>query len=368
MLIRLVLLLALWAPATALAQACTSAPEVCNQILSAKQDNDAGAPKDALDHLRKAQETAGIDTQWVVYLLGQKATAYSQSGNSEQSLAAIASALEFRPNDVWLLLQSCRLHAASSFLAKAQRDCARVRTLMRRTKDKDLQAVQMAHLVHAEAQLALIMRYPDLALEKLESLDGSGIPLRFIDDLRASALSMLGDHAAAKQALDRVLALATDEPEASRAALYQRRGFEQIALGTVDAGLVDLETAVATAREVDDTVPDRDSALAQYLYGLCAVHLQREAAEAALEWCGALSETETGQTSHVFLDAYGLAQMRNGLYEAAAETFAKALDLVPRSTQSYRHLQQSVRLAQDSGLPLVLDDYVDDRVRLLQPN
>ncbi len=366
MLMRLALVLAVGLAPAAMAQECTSEQQVCDQIKSAKRANDAGAPTAALKHLRIAQNSIDIDTQWLVYLLGQKAAAYAQKGNQEQSLAAIASALEFRPNDIWLLLQSCRQHGAADFLAKAQRDCARVRTLLRRMKDPETRAVALPYLVLAEAQLALYMRFPDVALKKIDELDSEAMPARFTDDLRAAALSMTGDHMGASEALDRVLTQAADEPAATRAQLYHRRGFERFAIGAFASGLQDLEIAAKTARQIPSDAPNRDRDLARYLYGLCAVHLRRNDAAAAQHWCGALSETEIANENHIFLDAVGLAQLRNGQYAEAAENFAEALRLFPRSAQSYRHLQQSVTGAQKAGMTLELEDYVDDSVRLLQ--
>ncbi|MBK0328189.1 hypothetical protein I5535_12915 [Rhodobacteraceae bacterium F11138] len=356
--------------------------ELCEIIIEAKQANGAGDTDRALALLEEAKNHPATVGKTAAMVLGQKATAHALREETEQSLAALQSALNFTPNDIWLLLRSCQDHAASDYLPKAQRDCARARNLLRRVRNDERQYV-LAYVNYSEAQLALAMDQPQIALERLDTIRETTpgkIADRYLDELRASALIAQGNSPAAIDVLSMVLQSNPSMGAAERAGLLYQRGLERLSGKTQAAGITDLReaielsrqdeaaamtTAETTKRQIDLFKVERaQQRTAEYAYTLCAVHLRTGKVQAALQDCEALAATQPGQQNHVYLDAWGLAQLEGGRPAAAAQSFASALKKSPRSSIAYGHLNRAVGAAQEQGQALDLNTLVPPEARL----
>ncbi|MFD3191386.1 hypothetical protein ACFMPD_14070 [Sedimentitalea sp. HM32M-2] len=356
--------------------------DLCALIMQAKTANGAGDTDKALALLKQARDHPATVGKTAALVLGQKATAHALRGETEQALAALQSALQFTPNDIWLLMRSCQDHAAADYLPKAQRDCARARNLLRRVRKEDRPLV-LAYVNYSEAQLALAMEQPQITLDRLQTIESQmpgRIAARYLNQLRASALIAQGDSAGAVQALTDVLASEQAIGLSEQASLHYLRGLERIAIAANEAGLADIRQAIALSRSAEqeagtraaqtrsvadqNTLQRATSRTAEYTYTLCAIHLRSGDVMAALRDCEALSETAPGQQNHVYLDAWGLAQLEGGRAAEAARTFSDALEKAPRSSISYGHLNRAVGQAQAEGKALDLDEFLTPEARL----
>ncbi len=356
--------------------------ELCETIMRAKEANRQGDTDLALKLVDEAKDHSATVGKTAAMVLGQKATAHALREETEQSLAALQSALNFTPNDIWLLLRSCQAHAAADYLPKAQRDCARARNLLRRVRNDERQLV-LAYVNYSEAQLALAMDQPQIALQRLDTVRETTpdkIADRYLDELRASALIAQGDSERAIDTLTTVLDSNQTMGVSEQASLLYQRGLELLSGVSREAGLSDVRRAVELSRQdemaarakADETkrITDEikvDRAMkrtAEYAYTLCAIHLRTGAVEAALQDCEALAQTEPGRQNHVYLDAWGLAQLKGGRPAEAAQAFSSALKKSPRSTIAYGHLSRAIGDAEKQGETLDIDKLLPPEARM----
>ncbi len=356
--------------------------DLCEIIMQAKEANLQGDTDLALVLVEQAREHRATVGKTAAMVLGQKATAHALREEPEQALAALQSALNFTPNDHWLLLRSCQDHAEAGYLPKAQRDCARARNLLRRVPNDRRQLV-LAYVNYSEAQLALAMDQPRLALERLDAIHESTpgeIADRYLNEVRASALIAQGDSAQAVKTLTSVLDSESELGASEQAGLLYRRGLELLSSASTEAGLADVRHAVELSRQ--DEIAARAKAAetmrltdeikvtraakrtAEYAYTLCAIHLRSGAVDAALRDCKSLSETDLGQQNHVYLDAWGLAQLKGGRPTEAAKSFSNALKKSPRSTIAYGHLSRAIGAAEKQGEKLNIDELLPPDARM----
>ncbi|QBF32202.1 lipopolysaccharide assembly protein LapB [Thalassococcus sp. S3] len=325
--------------------------QACLEIEKAKVANMEGETRDALDHLRRALAMEDLTNDAAATALGQMATTYAVAGDIERSLSSLQSALQFLPNDVWLLMRSCQAHTAAGYVAKAQRDCARVRKLLRRERDPEARTQIEEYVEFAEARLALAKRQPTRSLKRIETLSkrsNRSISDPYLGILKGDAHAAAGQRAAAIAAYSNVIDSPAPLPSDMRAQVLFNRGLERLEDGGVDDALGDIEAAASLAPQ------------AQYLYALCSINLRQGQSEAAVSACERL--IGIAPDNHVHLDAYGLALLRNDRPQEAVKAFAHALRLSPQSKLSYAHLKEA--LGHLDGR-LRIEDVLPDSVRAL---